>query len=94
MPTYAGHETCTRILGTGRDVAQRLRYGICSRGERSSLHSTFPYRGKLLHRETSAAFPSPSGPLFPPGSGTAPTSLIVSIASIKVREGKGEFLWI
>src|SRR4030095_7188572 len=30
---------------------------------------------KLLDIETSAAFPSASGPLFPPGSGDAPPSL-------------------
>lgn len=31
----------------------------------------FPYRGKLLHVETSAAFPSVSGPLFPQAQGTS-----------------------
>src|SRR5215475_9125876 len=39
------------------------------------LLGAFPSRGRLLHIQTSAAFPSASGPLFPPGSGDAPPSL-------------------
>jgi hypothetical protein len=52
-------------------VAQCLLQSMYSRGSCSSS-VTFPYRGKLLPRETSAAFPSTSGPLLPPGSGDVP----------------------
>src|ERR671926_285978 len=54
-------------------LAQRLQYSVSSRGSCSSS-VMFPYRGKLLHVETSAAFPSVSGPLFPPGSRDVPLS--------------------
>jgi hypothetical protein len=54
-------------------VAQCLQQSVYSRGSDNSS-VTFPYGGRLLHIETSAAFPSSSGPLFPPGSGDFPLS--------------------
>src|SRR4030095_9402780 len=56
-------------------VAQRLLYIVCSRGSCSSSVS-FPAGGRLLHIQTSAAFPSASGPLFPQAQGITPESLI------------------
>src|SRR5262245_40872675 len=44
------------------------------------------HRGRLLHIQTSAAFPSTSGPLFPPGSGDCSNVSHRSVADIKVRE--------
>src|SRR5262245_21460315 len=44
------------------------------------------HRGRLLHIQISAAFPSASGPLFPPGSGDRSRVAHHSAADIKVRE--------
>ena len=73
-------------------VARCLLQSMYSRGSCSSS-VTFPYRGKLLHRETSAAFPSAAGPLVAPGSGVRSNVAHLSAARIKVREGKGALRW-
>src|SRR5262245_13742515 len=72
-------------------------HSVCTRTYVAEDHAApgmFPHRGRLLHIQTSAAFPSASGPLFPPGSGDRSQVAHRSAADIKVREGKGEFLWI
>src|SRR5215813_3927168 len=66
-------------------MAQCLLYSVCSRGS-CSFSGMFPHRGRLLHIQTSAAFPSASGPLFPPGSGDCSNVSHRSVADIKVRE--------
>src|SRR5262245_20537989 len=66
-------------------MAQCLHHSVRSRGSCSSS-VTFPYRGRLLHIQISAAFPSASGPLFPPGSGDRSQVAHRSAADIKVRE--------
>src|SRR5262249_29281158 len=67
------------------EMAQRLHHSVCSR-ESCSSSGVFPDRGRLLYIETSAAFPSASGPLFPPGSGDRSQVAHRSAADIKVRE--------
>src|SRR5205807_1458792 len=67
-------------------MAQRLHHSVRSR-ESCSSSGVFPHRGRLLYIQTSAAFPSASGPLFPPpGSGDGSQVSHRSAADIKVRE--------
>src|SRR5215510_2966466 len=66
-------------------MAQCLQYSVYSRGSCSSSR-VFPPRGRLLYIETSAAFPSASGPLFPPGAGDHSQVAHRSVADITVRE--------
>src|SRR5215475_11978706 len=85
----ASHDPHARARGDherqSQSVAQSLQSSVYSRGSCSSS-VPFPYRGRLLHIQTSAAFPSTSGPLFPPGSGDRPQVSHHSAADIKVRE--------
>src|SRR5262252_5604499 len=69
-------------------------YIACVAEDHAVSSFSFPDRGRLLHIQTSAAFPSASRPLFPPGAGDRSRVLHLSAVGIKVREGKGEFLWI